>query len=119
MQANAAQTIDEPMTEPTPKAATRADDRAVFAHRFEAELQRLEEIGPTLDVREGETLLSALGAALLGEYELASAFLRMARAAPSASQPARNVGRRQMPVATLRWRFEHLSGFSAPMPRAP
>lgn len=119
MKANAAQTIDEPMTESTPTAAARADARAIFVQRFEAELERLEGSGPTLGMREGETLLSALGAALLGEYELASAFLSMGRSASPPPREARNLRRRPMPVATLRWRFERLPGPHTPIPRAP
>jgi hypothetical protein len=89
-----------------------ASQRARFEQRFACELQRLGKRDvDTLDAWQEENLLSALGAATFGEYELACGLVE------TAFHPSKNVGRRAAPrdhrrtplsVGALRRRFERL-----------
>lgn len=88
-------------------AVERLRRREHFHLHFETELDRLQRRGRALEPREEEALLSALGAAAVHEYELASALVNdLRRRAP---QPDRRDGRRVItPIATLRRRLAHL-----------
>lgn len=91
-------------------AAPAGTRRVTFEAGFEAELRRLDELGRELEAWEEENMLSALGAAALGEYELAAAFLEaVRRPSPSPSSSPRNFRRLPMSVPTLRRRFERLA----------
>ncbi len=107
MQPNSEQTIEDMLKGSMPQAAPGATQRADFEHRFEAELRRLDAAGRELDAWEEENLLSALGAAGIGEYELACAFVEAVRRPPSLPpQVRRDFRRLPMSVATVRRRFE-------------
>lgn len=88
-----------------------ADQKVVFEDRFEAELERLGSMGRAIDFWEEENLLSALGAAVVEEFELACAFIDANRRPPS-PLPPRPVRRPPMSTSTLRWRLEHLRTIS-------
>ena len=89
-----------------------ADPRADFAARFAAELQRLEKGGATIRATEADGLLSALGAAQVGQWDLALAFLDAARRSPAgARRPAPSLG-------TLRQRFHFVMATGAEAARA-
>ena len=78
-----------------------AASRAAFAAGFAAALQRLEQAGDDADARRAESLLSALGAAAVEQWELALAFV----AASMRAVPDRRSARASVPLATLRNRF--------------
>ncbi|MEI9900216.1 MAG: hypothetical protein WDN31_08905 [Hyphomicrobium sp.] len=84
------------------------DNERRFTARFESELRRLDESGQALTFWQEESLLGALGAARLGEYELACGMIREAERPPPASVDQRAFRRQPMPLATLRRRFERL-----------
>jgi hypothetical protein len=86
----------EPLEQPV-AAASRAELAAGFA----AALQRLEAAGDDADARRAESLLSALGAAAVEQWELALAFV----AASMRAVPDRRSVRASVPLATLRSRF--------------
>lgn len=80
-----------------------------FCARFEAELRRLDECGRALTSWEEESLLGALGAATLGEHELACGMINEAkRPPPGPADRQREFHRQPLPLATLRRRFERL-----------
>ena len=84
-----------------------ADPRADFAARFTSELERLEQGGATIRATEADGLLSALGAAQVGQWDLALAFLDAARRSPAgARRPAPSPG-------TLRQRFHFVMATGA------
>ena len=76
-----------------------SDSRAEFEARFVAELQRLER-GRHLDSARADSLLSALGAAGVREWELALAFLDAAIRAPAKTRRA------TLSLGVLRRRFQ-------------
>ena len=80
-------------------AAGVSDSRAEFEARFIAELQRLER-GRHLDSARADSLLSALGAAGVREWELALAFLDAAIHAPAKTRRA------ALSLGVLRRRFQ-------------
>jgi hypothetical protein len=82
--------------------AAGVDPRAEFETGFAAALHRLEETRRDPGGREAESLLSALGAAAVEQWELALAFLA---AAARAASDGRSVRRAIVPLATLRRRF--------------
>ena len=84
-----------------------ADARAQFAARFGGLLQRLERRRSPASSAEAESLLSALGAAQMQEWELALAFLETSHRA----QP----GARRVPLSlgTLRRRFHFVMSMGA------
>jgi len=91
-----------------PDGAPRAGGRLRFELRFEAALDRLDAAGREPDLWEEETLLSALGAAGLGEYELAEGLVDTATGPRSPAARPREFRRLPMSVATLRRRYERL-----------
>jgi hypothetical protein len=93
--------LDEPAAE---------DPRAEFEARFAAELHRLEKAGPSVRAADADSLLSALGAAQVGEWELALAFLDSARRSHSSA-------RRPLSLGTLRQRFHFVMAMGADTPR--
>jgi hypothetical protein len=85
------------------------DDAGRFAARFESELRRLDEAGRALTVWEEENLLGALGAASLGEHELACGMINEAKQPPRGrAARQREIRRQPLPVAALRRRFKSL-----------
>jgi hypothetical protein len=81
--------------------------RAAFEDRFERELVRLDRRGREPEAWEAESLLSALGAAAMKEFELACALVDSVRTPPSAPPP--QAPRRQaMSIAALRRCFGRL-----------
>lgn len=89
--------LDQP-----PTAASRAEFTAGFA----AALQQLEAAGDDAAGRRAESLLSALGAAAIEQWELALAFVAAAmRVTPMAAAPGRRSARANVPLATLHGRF--------------
>jgi hypothetical protein len=82
------------------------DARAEFSARFAAVLQRLER-SRGASQGEAESLMSALGAAQVQEWELALAFLDAGRRLPS---HARRV---PLSVGTLRQRFNFVMSMGA------
>jgi hypothetical protein len=86
----------------------RVGEKVRFAALFEAELLRLDTMRRELTQIEEENLLSALGAAGIGEYELASAFVEAATQAPVRVCPTRRTAhmRPSLSIAHLRKRFE-------------
>lgn len=85
------------------------DNQRRFVAGFECELRRLDESGQALTSWQEESLLGALGAASLGEHELACGMLLQARRARPGTAPHQREFRREpMPLATLRRRFERL-----------
>ena len=85
-----------------PPAASRAEFTAGFA----AALHQLEAAGDDAAGRRAESLLSALGAAAVEQWELALAFVAAAiRVTPVAAAPGRRNARANVPLATLRGRF--------------
>jgi hypothetical protein len=84
-------------------------DKGRFMARFESELQRLREADRELTSWEEENLLGALGAASLGEHDLACGMIEASKRPPPASSAHQREFRRQpLPLATLRRRFERL-----------
>lgn len=83
-------------------------EKVRFTVLFEAEMLRLDTMRRELMPAEEENLLSALGAAGVGEYELASAFVEAAAQAPVHVSRTRPVARTRLPpsLAVLRKRFE-------------
>ena len=90
--------------------ASGIDARAEFAARFTAALQRLER-RRGLDGAEAESLMSALGAAQVQEWELALALL----GSRHGSQPRRVV---PLSAGTLRQRFHFVMSMGADRTRA-
>ena len=83
-----------------------AASRAEFTAGFAAALQRLEKAGDDADGRRAESLLSALGAAAIEQWELALAFVAASmRVTPMVAAPGRRSARAGVPLATLRGRF--------------
>jgi hypothetical protein len=92
--------------------AAGTDARAEFAARFPAALQRLER-RRGLDSAEAESLMSALGAAQVQEWELALALLGSRHGAQP--RPRRVV---PLSVGTLRQRFHFVMSMGADHQRA-
>ena len=89
----------ELLDQPAPAAS-----RAEFTAGFAAALQQLEAAGDDAAGRRAESLLSALGAAAVEQWELALAFVAASmRVTPMAA--ARRSTRASVPLATLRGRF--------------
>jgi hypothetical protein len=87
----------------------RAGEKSRFVARFENELQRLDDAGHTLTLWEEENLMGALGAASLGEHDLACGMIEASkRSPPAASTQQRAFHRQPMSLTTLRRRFERL-----------
>jgi|SRR5471030_112028 hypothetical protein len=87
----------------------RAGEKSRFVARFEDELHRLNDAGHALSAWEEENLLGAIGAARLGEHDLACGMIEAAKQPPSASPTREREFRREpMPLATLRRRFERV-----------
>jgi hypothetical protein len=78
-----------------------AASRAEFEASFGAAMRRLEASGDGAGGRQAESLLSALGAAAVEQWELALAFVAASRRAES----DRRNSRASVPIATLRRRF--------------
>ena len=83
------------------------DGRAEFSARFAAMLQRLERRRGGLNGAEAESLMSALGAAQMQEWELALALLDPGHRPPP---PAR---RAPLSVGALRQRFHFVMSMGA------
>jgi hypothetical protein len=88
-----------PSLDPAEEPAGGRDSRAEFEARFAAELLRLEKSRREPDAAQAESLLSALGAAGVREWELALAFLGAAKAPIRARRAALSLG-------VLRRRFQ-------------
>jgi hypothetical protein len=88
------------------------DARAEFSARFAALLQRLERRRGGLDGGEAETLMSALGAAQVQEWELALALLA------SSQRPQPHARRMPLSIGTLRRRFHFVMSMGADRKRA-
>ncbi|SKA34036.1 hypothetical protein SAMN02745126_05460 [Enhydrobacter aerosaccus] len=108
MQANSRHTIEDILKDSASSPAEGTGQRAAFEARFEGELRRLDGTGRELDAWEEENLLSSLGAACIGEFELASAFVAAVQRPPSRPLPPRDFRRLPISIATLRRRFERL-----------
>ncbi len=80
----------------------RRDD---FFSRFETVLARLEETGRPLHPWEEDSLLSALDAASIREYERATVLLAAATEHPTTPVDS-HFDRQALPVASVRWRLE-------------
>ncbi len=89
------------------QAAVGQDRRHDFFDRFESVLVRLEQAGAPLRPWEQDSLLSALGAAAVQEYELAASLVAAAGESPPVPAP-RHFRRQPLPLASLRRRFERL-----------
>jgi hypothetical protein len=88
---------------------SRADQKDRFVVRFESELQRLDDAGHTLTSWEEENLMGALGAASLGEHDLACGMIESSkRSPPGSSIHQRAFHRQPMSLGALRRRFERL-----------
>jgi len=87
--------------------APGAEGKAVFADRFERELARFERMDRDPEAWEAESLLSALGAAAVEEFELACAFVDTVRS-PRATPARRNARGPTYSIAALRRRFERV-----------
>ncbi len=83
-----------------PGPAEAGHGRAEFQARFAAELARLEARRQDLDSGQADSLLSALGAAGVREWELALAFLDAAAGSPARTRRA------ALSVGVLRRRFQ-------------
>jgi len=90
----------ELLEQPVPAAS-----RAEFTAGFAAALHRLETAGDDADGRAGESLLSALGAASVEQWELALAFVAAAMRVTPMAAAHRRSARAGVPLATLRRRF--------------
>ena len=86
---------------PVPPAG---EGKAAFAERFARELARLEHMDREPGAWEAESLLSALGAAAVEEFELACAFIDAAHNPPVAAA-RRDARRPTFSAAALRRRF--------------
>jgi hypothetical protein len=88
--------------------------RARFERCFSSELQRLgEESESPVGPWQEENLLSALGAATFGEYELACALVETAANPPDHGRPvpkapSRDLRRAPITIGALRRRFDRL-----------
>lgn len=78
-----------------------------FADRFERELARFERMDREPEAWEAESLLSALGAAAVGEFELACAFIDTVRR-PRDATAQRNARGSTYSIAALRRRFKRV-----------
>ncbi len=107
MQADTLEIIEQLLKGTAPAAAPGSGQRTAFEDRFEAELVRLVGAGGEIGIWEEESLLSALGAAGIGEFELACAFLDAVHQPPS-PPPRRDFRRLPIPVPILRQRFDRL-----------
>ena len=85
---------------------SRTGQKDRFVARFEGELQRLADEGRALTPWQEENLLGALGAANLGEHDLACGMIEAAKRAPPAPRGA--FRHQPMSLATLRRRFQRL-----------
>ncbi len=93
-----------------PDKPTAEDPRTDFEARFAAELRRLERNGASVRAAGGDSLLSALGAAQVGEWELALAFLDAGSRSSGARRPPLSLG-------TLRQRFHFVMAMGAQTPQ--
>jgi hypothetical protein len=87
------------LLEQQPAAAT---SRAEFTAGFAAALWRLETSGEDAAGRQADSLVNALGAAAVEQWELALAFVAAAMVAESDRRSSR---RETVPISTLRRRF--------------
>jgi hypothetical protein len=88
---------------------SRADRKDRFVARFESELQRLDDADHTLTLWEEENLMGALGAASLGEHDLACGMIEVSKRPPRASSPPQRAFHRQpLSLGALRRRFGQL-----------
>jgi hypothetical protein len=85
--------------------------RAAFAARFAVLLQRLEH-SRGISQNQAESLMSALGAAQVKEWELALAFL------DSSHRPQPGARRLPLSLGTLRQRFHFVMAMGADRKRA-
>jgi hypothetical protein len=102
----ALQAIKKILAAPAPDVPG-ADGKAAFADRFERELARFERMDRDPEAWEAESLLSALGAAAVEEFELACAFVDTVRS-PRATTARRNARGPTYSIAALRRRFERM-----------
>lgn len=107
MQVTALEAIAQLLSTDSAPELPAAEGKTVFADRFARELARLERLDREPEAWETESLLSALGAAAVEEFDLACAFIDAAHDPPIAM--ARRDARRATPsVAVLRRRFEQM-----------
>jgi hypothetical protein len=92
-----------------PDEPAAMDSRAEFEVRFTAELRRLEAGRAALDSVRAESLLSALGAAKVQQWDLALAFLDAAGRRAEAAAPRRVA----LSTGTLRQRFHFVMSMGA------
>ena len=92
------------------------DRKAAFTDRFVHELARLERMDREPETWEAESLLSALGAAAVEEFELACAFIDTVRS-PRDATARRSARGPTYSIAALRRRFERVCERAAPLHR--
>jgi hypothetical protein len=85
MQVTALEAIAQLLSTDSAPDLPAAEGKTVFADRFARELARLESLDREPEPWETESLLSALGAAAVEEFELACAFIDAAHDPPAAT----------------------------------
>jgi hypothetical protein len=85
------------------------DERKCFEDGFATALGRLEQSGGDADPWQEDNLLSALGAAAMRSWALATAFVTTAAAKPIGRRGmTRSARRTPLPLSILRRRFEQI-----------